>query len=122
MDLHTSDVAGQGFLNISYAIIYIFSRSLGEHLDRAVCEVADVAGQPVATGHPVGREAKAHALNAADEDYVPCNHKRLTIDYCFERQVDNILVDVYVSHKQTIGQFRLHGLLKVGYNPVYLRF
>jgi hypothetical protein len=75
------DVAGQAILNVFYAIIYIFSRSLGEHFDGAVREVADVAGQLVAAGHPVGGEAKTHALDPAGEDYVLCNHVRLTIFY-----------------------------------------
>ena len=76
-----SDVAGEAILDVSYAIIYIPSRSLGEHLDGAVWEVADVAGQLMAAGHPVGCEAKAHALNPAGEDYVLCNHIQLIIDY-----------------------------------------
>ena len=79
--LDLSDVAGQAILNISYAIIYVLSRSLGEHLDGAVWEVADVAGQLVAAGHPVGGEAKAHALDPAGEDYVFCNYIQLIIDY-----------------------------------------
>ena len=79
--LDLSDVAGQAILNISYAIVYIFSRALGEHLDGAVWEVADVAGQLVAAGHPVGGEAKAHALDPAGEDYVFCNYIQLIIDY-----------------------------------------
>jgi len=46
-----------------------------------VPDVADVAGQLVAAGHPVGGEAKAHALNPAGKDYVLCNHTQLIIDY-----------------------------------------
>ena len=80
-DIDVSDVAGQRLLNIFYAIIYIFDRSLGEHLDGAVCEIADVAGQLVAAGHPVSGESEADALNAAGEDYMPCNHMQFTIDH-----------------------------------------
>jgi hypothetical protein len=68
-------------LNISYAPIYIFSRPLGQHLDGAVPEVANVAGQLMAARHPVRGEAKADALDPADEDYMPGNHFQLTIDY-----------------------------------------
>lgn len=74
-----SDVADQGLLNISYAILYISGRSLGEHLHCAVAEIADVAGQLMPGGHPVSGEPEAHALDRAAEDYVPCNHSRFTI-------------------------------------------
>ena len=72
-------MAGQGILNISYAIVYIPGRSLSEHLDRAVGEVTYISGQTMAPGHPVGCVAKAHTLNPAGEDYVLCNHGQLTI-------------------------------------------
>ena len=75
-----SGVAGQAILDVSYAIVYVLSRTLGEHLDGAVREVADVAGQLVAAGHPVGGEAKAHTLDPAGEDYMLCNHIQLIID------------------------------------------
>ena len=81
LDLDLSDVAGQAILNISYAIVYIFGRSLGKHLDGAVGEVADVAGQLIPAGHPVSGESEADALNAAGKYYVLCNHIQFTIDY-----------------------------------------
>jgi len=81
LDIDVSDMAGERLSNISYAIIYIVGRSLGEHLDGAVREIADVAGQLMPAGHSVSRESKAHALNTTLEDYMPCNHARLTIYY-----------------------------------------
>ena len=39
-----SYIAGEGFLYISYAVIYIFRPTLGEHLNSAIEQVADEAG------------------------------------------------------------------------------
>ena len=94
LDFNISDVAGQGLLNISYAVIDIFGLSLSEHLDGAVSEIADIPAQLISTRHPVSGEPEAHALNPAAEDYVPCNHKQLTIDYCPIRQYGNMLMDI----------------------------
>jgi len=74
LDSGISDVAGKIFLNLLYATVNVFRGALGEHLDGAVHEVADVTGELMATGHAVRGKAKTDTLDPADEDYVSGNH------------------------------------------------
>jgi len=64
------DVAGKrGFYFVNTSV-YIFGFSLGEHLNAAIRQVADKAGQLMSIGNPVSGEAKADALHLAGKDYV----------------------------------------------------
>ena len=56
-------MAGQGILNISYAIVYVLGRSLDKHLDRAIDEIADVTGQLMPAGHSMRGESESDALD-----------------------------------------------------------
>ncbi len=67
-------IAGKIFFNVLYAVIYILRAPLGEHLDGTVRHVADEAGQLTATCSPAGGEAKADALDSADENYMFGKH------------------------------------------------
>jgi len=77
--LGLSDAAGKSCFNIFYAVIYISSVALSEHLNVAVRQVSDKAGQLVAVCNPVGGEAKADALDLANECYVFCDHSSLCV-------------------------------------------
>jgi hypothetical protein len=74
LDSGISDVAGKIFLNLLYAIVDVFRRALGEHLDGAVRHVADEAGELMAIGHPMSDKAKTNALDPAGENYMSGNH------------------------------------------------
>jgi hypothetical protein len=74
LDFDLSHIAGKILFNISYAIIYILRLTLGKHLNGAIPQVADKAGQLMTMRHPVSGKAKADALNATDKNYVFGNH------------------------------------------------
>jgi len=70
LDLSLLDVAGKrGFYFVNTSV-YIFGFSLGKHLNAAIRQVADKAGQLMSIGNPVGGEAKADALHLAGENYM----------------------------------------------------
>ena len=69
-DLGVSYVAGERILYVLDAFFDVVGTSLGEHFDRAVGQVADKAGQPVATGYPVGGESEPDTLHVTNEDDV----------------------------------------------------
>ena len=81
-------IAGKIFLNILYAVIYFLRASLGEHLDGAVRHVSDETGQLTAVCRPAGGEAKADALDPADENNVSGNH----FLFCILEQSGNMKV------------------------------
>jgi len=81
LDLGFSYVTGKRFIYVGKAMGDVIKAALGEHLNRAVWQVADKAGQPM-TIRNVGRgEAKANALNPPHEDYMFGNpvHCQLTV-------------------------------------------
>ena len=65
-----SYIAGKGILYLADTSIDIVWRSLCEHFDRSIRQVADKARQPIAAGYVVNGEAKAHALNVARKNYM----------------------------------------------------
>ncbi len=69
-----SYIGCEGLVDVGDAVFDVLGIALGEHLDRAVVEVADKPGELVTVGDSVCGEAKAHTLNAADEDYLFGNH------------------------------------------------
>ncbi len=81
LDFRFSYVTGKRFIYVRKAMVDVIGAALGEHLNRAVRQVADKAGQPITIGN-VGRgEAKANALNPTYEYYMfgSLVHFRLTI-------------------------------------------
>ena len=73
-DVGVPYVAGIILFNVLYAIVNVVSRALGEHLNGAVRQVADITDELMAIGHPVSGKAKTNALDSAGENYVPGNH------------------------------------------------
>jgi len=63
-------IAGERILYLADTSIDIVGCSLCEHFHRSIRQVADEAGQPIAAGHMVCGEAKAHPLNMATENYM----------------------------------------------------
>jgi hypothetical protein len=81
LDSRFSYVAGKRFIYVGKATVDVVGPALREHLNRAVRQVADKAGQPIPIGNVRGGEAKANTLNPPDEDYMFSSlvHFRLTI-------------------------------------------
>jgi len=66
------DITCESVLYVAEAGVNVVRRALGEHLNGAIQEVADAAGQVVAPGDIVSCETEADALDSADEDYTFC--------------------------------------------------
>jgi len=71
-DLCVLDVAFEIVLDFGEAVVDVPFGALGEHLDVAVREVADEAGEAVPCGDAMGREAKADALDLTAENDMSC--------------------------------------------------
>ena len=69
-DFGFSYIAGEGFFDVSDAIVYIRIRALGKHLDSTIRTVADRTGQLMTVGYVKSSEAKADTLDSADENYM----------------------------------------------------
>ena len=73
-DLCLADIAGKGIFNIFDAVINVLGVTLGEHLDGAVRQVADISFELIEPGDPVGGESKADSLYTANENDMFGNH------------------------------------------------
>ena len=69
-DFGVSYIAGKGILYFPDAIVNIFIRALGKHLNGAVGAVSDEAGQLVAIGYMISGETKTDSLDSTDENYM----------------------------------------------------
>ena len=69
-DLSLSDIAAEGFLDVSDAIGNVARGALGDHLNGGVRQVTYHARQLIAICCVKGGKAKADTLDSADEDYV----------------------------------------------------
>jgi len=70
LDFDLCDVASNSFFNFLDALVDVIGRTLSEHFDIAISDVADKTGQLIVIGCTEGCEAKANALNAAGKDYM----------------------------------------------------
>ncbi len=71
-DFSFAEVSAEFFGNIPYAIIDSFGRALSKHLNGAVEQISDKAGQPAAVGYVKCGKAKANTLDPANENYMFC--------------------------------------------------
>ena len=69
-DFGFSYIAGEGFFDVSDAIVYIRIRARGEHFYSTIRTVADRTGQLMTVGYVKSGEAKADTLDSADENYM----------------------------------------------------
>jgi hypothetical protein len=72
LDIGFRDETGEFFFNIADAVVDCLGRALREHLDGAVRQISDKAGQLAAAGYVICGKAETDALNAPCENYVFC--------------------------------------------------
>jgi len=71
-DFSFSDSISKGVFDVLKTRVDIIGVALDEHFNGAVQEITDETGQSVTSGYIVRCEAKANALDSADEDYMSC--------------------------------------------------
>jgi hypothetical protein len=68
--LYLRNSARKGFLQLFYAIVYIFLPSAGYHFDGTVRHISDLAGKVISICDVIGGETKTHSLNATCKSYL----------------------------------------------------
>lgn len=69
-DFDLSDIACKGLLDIFDTIRYIIRTSLGDHFNRSIPKIANLARKVIVIGYVERSKSKTHALHPAGENYV----------------------------------------------------